>query len=884
MRALARTSIAAYGVAIVAVVTAVLIRWLLDPLMGDTLPLVTLFGAVAAAVWAGGYRLAMATAVVGYIACAYLFIEPRGQLGLQDTTNIVGLAAYLFTCSLIVAFGQALRVAQVRANDRGELLRVTLSSIGDAVITTDVDGHVTYLNAVAESLTGWTQREARGQPLTQVFRIVNEETRAPVESPATKALRDGVVVGLANHTMLIRKDGTERPIDDSAAPIRGEHGEVSGCVMIFRDVSTQRQTERDRVAQLHTARMLASIVENSDDAIISKSLDGVIRSWNAAAQRVFGYSAEEAVGRHVSLVIPRERIAEEDHIIASLRAGQRIDHFETERQRKDGQRILVSLTVSPIKDDTGSVVGASKIVRDITERRRTEADRERFVTLIETSTDFVGICDMNAVPLFVNRAGLAMVGLDSIDEARAKTVPDFFFPEDRHRVMHEFFPEVLENGHGEIEVRFRNFKTGEGRWMSYKVLVLRDTAGKPSALATVSQDVTERKRLEDNLRQLAAHLSEADRRKDEFLATLAHELRNPLAPLCNMLEVLKRAEGDHEMLRRARETMDRQLAQLVRLVDDLLDLNRITHNRLELRQSQVALSTVIHQAVEASRPLADAAGHELVVGLPKEPLYTYADPARLAQVFDNLLNNSCKYTDPGGKIWVTAERRGAEVVVSVKDTGSGIPPDKLESIFEMFTQVDRSPERSQGGLGIGLTLVKRLVQMHGGSIEVTSAGVGLGSEFVVRLPLLAGAVKSEPPKPEEQPLSQGRRILIVDDNSDAAVSLALLLKISGNETYTAHDGVEALEAFERDRPEVILLDIGLPKLSGHEVCRRIRERPGGGGVVIVALTGWGQESDRRKSKDAGFDGHLVKPVDYGALMDLLSSMESPASEVGTRAE
>jgi PAS domain S-box-containing protein len=425
MRALARTSIAAYGVAIVAVVTAVLIRWLLDPLMGDTLPLVTLFGAVAAAVWAGGYRLAMATAVVGYIACAYLFIEPRGQLGLQDTTNIVGLAAYLFTCSLIVAFGQALRVAQVRANDRGELLRVTLSSIGDAVITTDVDGRVTYLNAVAESLTGWTQREARGQPLTQVFRIVNEETRAPVESPATKALRDGVVVGLANHTMLIRKDGTERPIDDSAAPIRGEHGEVSGCVMIFRDVSTQRQTERDRVAQLHTARMLASIVENSDDAIISKSLDGVIRSWNAAAQRVFGYSAEEAVGRHVSLVIPRERIAEEDHIIASLRAGQRIDHFETERQRKDGQRILVSLTVSPIKDDTGSVVGASKIVRDITERRRTEADRERFVTLIETSTDFVGICDMNAVPLFVNRAGLAMVGLDSIDEARAKTVRTF---------------------------------------------------------------------------------------------------------------------------------------------------------------------------------------------------------------------------------------------------------------------------------------------------------------------------------------------------------------------------------------------------------------------------------------------------------------------------
>jgi PAS domain S-box-containing protein len=884
MQSPVRSSIASYGVAIAAVVAAVLLRWLLDPFMGDSLPLVTLFGAVAAAVWAGGYPLAIAAAAVGYIACAYLFIEPRSQLGLQDTANIVGLGAYLFTCALIIAFGQAMRVAQIRASGQRETLRVTLSSIGDAVITTDIDGRVTYMNAVAESLTGWTRHEAQGERLVNVFRIVNEETRVPVESPAIRALREGVVVGLANHTMLIRKDGAERPIDDSAAPIRDEHGYVSGCVLIFRDVTTQRQMEHERAEQLHTARLLASIVENSDDAIISKSLDGVIRSWNAAAQRLFGYSAEEAVGRHISLVIPQERIAEEDHIIASLRAGQRVDHFETERQRKDGQRILVSLTVSPIKDDTGHVVGASKIVRDITERRRTEADRERFITLIEASTDFIGICDMNAILLFVNRAGLAMVGLDSIDDARAKTVPDFFFPEDRPRIMHEFFPEVLERGHGEIEVRFRNFKTGEGRWMSYKVVVLRDPTGRPTALATVSQDVTERKRLEDSLREAAAHLSAADRRKDEFLATLAHELRNPLAPLCNMLEALKRADGDRETLRRARETMDRQLAQLVRLVDDLLDLNRITHNRLDLRQSQVALSSVIHQAVEASRPLADAAGHELVVSLPEEPLYTYADSARLAQVFDNLLNNSCKYTDPGGKIWVTAERRGAEVVVSVKDTGSGIPSDKLEGIFEMFTQVDRSPHRSQGGLGIGLTLVKRLVQMHGGSIDVKSEGVGHGSEFVVRLPLLAGAVMAEPPVREIQQLSQGRRILIVDDNSDAAVSLALLLKISGNETYTAHDGVEALEAFERHGPEVILLDIGLPKLSGHEVCRRIRERPGGEAILIIALTGWGQESDRRKSQDAGFDGHLVKPVDYGTLMDLLSSIESPASEVGTRVE
>jgi len=877
------SSVNAYALAVVAVAIAVLLRWLLDPLMGDALPLVTLFGAVAASVWAGGYGPAFLSAILGYFACAYLFIAPRG-LFVFDTSNQVGLVAYLFTCALIVGFGQAARFAQMRANERRELLRVTLSSIGDAVITTDVDGNVTYLNAVAESLTGWTRPDAQGQQLTKVFRIVNEDTRAPVESPATKALREGVVVGLTNHTILIRKDGAECPIDDSAAAIRDEQGKVSGCVLIFRDVSTQRRTEQGKADQLHTARLLASIVESSDDAIISKSLDGVIRSWNAAAERLFGYRAEEAVGRHISLVIPPERLSEEDHIIANLKEGLRIDHFETVRQRRDGRRMPVSLTVSPIKDDAGAVVGASKIVRDITEHKQAEADRERFVTLIENSPDFIGICDMNAVPVFVNRAGLDMVGLGGIDEARATNVAEFFFPEDRPRIIDEFFPEVLEKGYGEIEIRFRNFKTGAGRWMSYKVLVLRDAAGTPSALATVSQDVTERKRLEDNLRQLAAHLSEADRRKNEFLATLAHELRNPLAPLCNMLEVLKRADVDGETLQRARETMDRQLAQLVRLVDDLLDLNRITHNRLELRQSQVALSSVIQHAVEASRPHADAAGHELVVSLPKEPLYIYADPVRLAQVFDNLLNNSCKYTDPGGTISVTVEQQGAEVAVRVRDTGSGIPPDKLDTIFEMFTQVDRSPERSQGGLGIGLTLVRQLVEMHGGSIEAKSAGVGQGSEFVVRLPLLSGVTEPEPLVRDERPASHVRRILIVDDNSDAAVSLALLLKISGNDTYTAHDGLEALDAFERYRPEVMLLDIGLPKLNGHEVCRRIRERPSGGDVVIIALTGWGQESDRRKSQDAGFDGHLVKPVDYGALTDLLRSIEAPAERVGTRAE
>jgi CheY-like chemotaxis protein len=340
--------------------------------------------------------------------------------------------------------------------------------------------------------------------------------------------------------------------------------------------------------------------------------------------------------------------------------------------------------------------------------------------------------------------------------------------------------------------------------------------------------------------------------------------------MSNMLEVVKRANGDGETLKRAHDTIERQLDQMVRLVDDLLDLNRITHDRLELRRSEVELSSVVQQAVEVARPLIDAAGHNLTIDLPAEPIYLNADRTRLAQLFGNLLNNSCKYTRPNGEIALSAERMDDEVVVTVKDDGAGIPPDKLDTIFDMFMQVDSTAERSQGGLGIGLTLVKRLAEMHGGSVEAKSDGEGQGSAFIVRLPVLITAAGISPAASDAPAASSGqRRILIVDDNKDSADSLAMLLEITGNKTYMAHDGVEAVEAIEKHRPEVVLLDIGLPKLDGHEVCRRVREQPWGKDIVVIALTGWGQEDDRRKSEEAGFNGHLVKPIDYDKLLELL---------------
>jgi PAS domain S-box-containing protein len=860
-----------YLFSLAVLVAAVLLRWLLDPLMGDTLPLVTLFGAVAASVWmGGGYRPAIVVAIAGYVACSYLFIEPRGRLGLDNVGNIVGLVAYLFTCSLIIGLGEATRVARMRANAQRELLRVTLRSIGDAVITTDVESRVTYLNAVAESLSGWTQRDAAGQPLDAVFRIINEETRRPVKNPTTKALREGVVVGLANHTLLIRKDGSEVPIDDSAAPIRDEQGQVAGCVLIFRDVAAQRRVERDKANQLLTARLLASIIESSDDAIVSKTLDGVIQSWNASAERLFGYTAAQAIGRHISLVIPPDRIAEEDRIIADLKAGQPIEHFETERQRSDGRRILVSLTISPIRDEAGNVIGASKIVRDISARKRAEAERDKFITLIENSTDFIGMCDLNGVPFFVNRAGLEMVGLADIDEARRMPVESFFFPEDRARIMQEFFPSVLDAGHGEIDVRFRHFKTGEARWMAYKVLTLPDASGRPVAFATVSQDVTERRQLEDNLRRLAVDLSDADRRKNEFLAMLAHELRTPLAPISNAARALRMGISDGETVQSASEVLERQVGQMARLVDDLLDMSRITRGRIELRKERVELAPIVNQAVEAAHALYAKMSHELTVTLPSQPITLNADPSRLAQVIGNLLINAGKFTDEGGHVQLSVEREDEQAVIRVRDNGIGIAPEQLHSLFDMFAQVDTSLERSRDGLGIGLTLVKTLVELHGGSVEARSDGLGRGSEFTVRLPILVGTPELVSTPAVSKPLPPvRRRILIVDDNEDGAESLAMLLQFDGHETHQAHDGVQAIEAAERVRPDAILLDIGLPRLNGYEVCRRIREEPWGKDMVLVALTGWGQEEDRQRSRHAGFNSHMVKPVDHDALTKLL---------------
>ena len=537
-----------------------------------------------------------------------------------------------------------------------------------------------------------------------------------------------------------------------------------------------------------------------------------------------------------------------------------------------------------MKDESGAITQWFGTCTDIEELKQAQAERNNFVRLANNALDFISMSDQAGKLFYINPAGKSKIGLSEDREQAAIAIIDLFFVEDRDRMINKFLPLVWATGTGTTDVRFQPLTAADPIWMRYSATVIKNDQGQPAGLAVISQDMSERRQLEDDLRQMASDLSEASHRKDEFLATLAHELRNPLAPIRNGLQVMRLAPDDAKKIEQVRAMMDRQIAQMVRLVDDLLDVSRVSRGTFELAKEKVELAAIIDQAVETSRPVVEAAGHELRVAQPSQPIYLYADAVRLIQVFSNLINNASKYSEPRGLITVGVERsetavgQPEEVVVSIRDTGIGIAADMLPKIFDMFTQVEGALARSQGGLGIGLTLVKRLVERHGGSIEALSLGLGQGSEFRVRLPTVETIEAAPVPATNGAEVGKGdRRILIVDDNEDSAFTLEMLFEMTGDRTQTAHDGLAAVAAAEAFRPHIVLLDIGLPKLNGYEVARQIRQQPWGQEMVLIALTGWGQPEDRRKSSEAGFDAHMVKPIDHDALLKLLNELTSEPS-------
>ena len=632
------------------------------------------------------------------------------------------------------------------------------------------------------------------------------------------------------------------------------------------------------------------LVERMQQGAVTLTADGAIAYCNRRFADLVRAPHEKVIGASLTDFLPATDLAPYDSLLRA--AGSEGGQGEFSLRTSDGTLVPVYLTLNVMPPDSGTAHGL--LVTDLTAQKNQEKLAIALDALRQTEARFRRAMLEIAIPtllhaddgevLLVNKVWSDITGYQLADIPTIKHWTTKAYGE-QHATAEQYIDSLFDADE-RVDSGTWAVKTAAGEvrtWHFFTTPLGSEPEGR-RLLVSNAIDVTERKRLEEELREVAADLADANRRKDEFLATLAHELRNPLAPIRNSLQIMRLAGADATMVEQARQMAERQVQQMVRLVDDLLDVSRITLNKLELRKRRVNLAAVVQSAVETNQVAIEMAGHELTVSLPPGELWLDADPTRLAQVLANLLNNAAKYTGGRGHIWLTVDVEDSgngrqEVVIRVRDTGIGIPAAMLPRIFDMFVQVDGSMERAQGGLGIGLTLVKRLVEMHGGTVHAASAGTDQGSEFVVRLPLAADQSRAvvDADDGRQRSAVTPRRVLVVDDNADAANSLTLLLRMMGHEVRTVGDGQAALDVTQSFRPDLVLLDIGLPGMSGYEVARLLRRSPALRETWLVALTGWGQEEDRRRAKEYGFDHHLTKPADPADLKRLLASVPSDGS-------
>ncbi len=888
----------------------------------------------------------------------------------------------------LLAAKDEVELRTIELREQREWFAVTLSSIGDGVIATDRAGRVTFMNPVAERMTGWPAPEGVGQPLETVFCIVNEVTETTAENPVAQVFRTGQVVGLANHTTLVGRDGTRTPVEDSAAPIQNAKGEVTGAVMVFHDVTRRRRAE---TALRESEERLRAVFDQVPVGIAVIGLDTRIEQANRRFVEILGYSLEElrqmnftnfthpddlAITReHVerlrdghgkgytlekryirkdgALVWSRtaveilrdtqgqphqyvgiieditERKRAEDELVTgskrlrlALEAGKLSDwswdtstdivtmapHMkalyelppeqvvkaedlrplleiedaeetrgETSRavaERRpfsleyrinppSGKKIWVAARGQAEYDANGAVTGMVGVLQNITEEKEADLALRRYAALVESSADAIISKTLSGVITTWNRGAEGMFGFtaaEAIGSSIMILIPDTLAGEEATILARLNRGERIE--HYET---LRRRKDGTFLNVSLSVSPIRGPNGKIIGASKIARDITRQKEVERALR-------ETDQRKDEFLATLAHELRNPLAPIRQAAMVSQSKNATEAQKRWSHGVISRQVQHMALLLDDLLDISRITRGTLELRTEMTELSAVVDAAVETAHPAIDARRHTFTLELPQKSVHFVADPLRLSQVLANLLTNAAKYTDPEGSICLRASLGDDFITISVVDTGVGIPRDALENVFAMFSQVKATYDRSEGGLGIGLSLSRGLVQLHGGTIEAKSAGPGKGSEFIVRLPrkvraqepvkqITGGTAKKAP----------SRRVLVADDNRDAAETLAMLLSMEGHNVEMVHDGHAALEATESFQPEIALLDIGMPGLNGYELAKRIRQGSLGRAVTLIAVTGWGQDNDKAQALAAGFNHHFTKPVEPERLIELLRS-------------
>lgn len=816
---------------------------------------------------------------------------------------------------------------QIRLERQNEQLRLTQAALEVSLeryrdlyenapvgyVTTDADIVIVQANRMAARLMERPVEALIGHRLTQ-FMVPTDRLRCQQRHRALLGGQPAAPLELR----LLPGPGRRAAAPDAGRFVRVElamslargDGTEPQCRVTLVDIG-ERAVLRERLARL------ATIVTSSDDAIVSLDRFGRVTSWNAGAERLFGYAASEMLGGPPDRVVPDERLAEEQELLRRVQRGEKVAPVESERRRRDGQRVPVSLSIAAIRDDAERIVGCSLIARDIGERKRAEQalhKRMRQLDLLSQAGQALILGDAgeaSAMPteLFdrvrlaigcelclsyelgegdtlrlvaatgLSRAGrqaMATVPIDGplcglaarrrapliVEDLQAAPLPEAQRLRDEGVCCYAGFPLVA---HGEVLGVAAFGSTTRSRFREGDLQVIQTVCDQASAML-------ERNRLIEALHARERSLRLADRRKDDFIATLAHELRNPLAPIRNAVDILRRRGLDDPQLEWCRSVIQRQVTQMTHLLEDLLDVSRVTRNKIELRRERVALERVIDEALETTQPLIRAQPHALRVDLPPEPVVVFGDPTRLTQVLANLLNNAAKYTDPGGRITLEARVDGDEVAIRVSDNGIGIDAAQLARVFEMFSQLEPALERSRGGLGLGLSLSRGLVELHGGRLEADSEGVGRGSTFTVTLPIVHAAPD---PAVGHAPAREATsvRVLVVDDNADAAQTLATMLELQGMDSRAVYGGREGLEVAEQWRPEVVVVDIGMPDMNGHEFVRRLRAQPWGEALLAIACTGWGQNEDRARARAAGFDHHLVKPIEPEAIAKIVARLD-----------
>jgi PAS domain S-box-containing protein len=795
----------------------------------------------------------------------------------------------------------------------------------DAIITADRELAIAAWNPAAERLFGFSKDEAIGQAISILAPPGEDRTQAEAWR---RVLRGGAATSV--ETIWRTRSGALLRIGVTLFPVQDASGSVTGVAAVARELSDRERAD-------HAMRRLAAIVESSDDAIVSKDLDGIVISWNQAAERIFGYAAAEIIGRSIRTIIPTDRQAEEDEVLAQIRQGRKVDHFETVRQRKDGSLVDISLTVSPVRDASGTVIGASKVARDISERQQVEVERAKLFAAAEEQSRLTrtlndigrvvsATLDRHNVVQAVTDAATTVTGADfgaffyNVTDPRSGEAYQLYALSGAPAEAFSAFPHPRATAifaptfHGEGVLRlddvtkdpryghnppYHGMPAGHLPVCSYLAVPVRARSGDVIGGLFFGHSAPGRFSLEHErlvegiaawaavaLENAALYVSaqDANRLKDEFLATLSHELRTPLNAILGYARMVRAGLMTGEKQGRALETIERNAAALNRIVEDILDISRIVSGKLRLRVQQVDLRVIVGAAIDAVLPAADARGVRIERVLEGPDVPVSGDPDRLQQVVWNLLTNAVKFTPRGGKVQVNLLRVNSHVEVVVSDTGMGIGGDFLPHVFERFRQADGGIARTRGGLGLGLSIAKDLVEMHGGTIEAASAGENLGATFRIKLPVLIarpmhdGELRVHPQAETAPPLVvpdlRDVRVLIVDDEDDARRLVREVLEVAGATVDTASSGAEALESLARSAAHVLVADLGMARMDGLQLIREVRRHPDARirDIPAAALTAYARSEDRTLALQSGFHLHLAKPIEPAELMAAVASL------------